>query len=467
MNHFQAARRFIKSALVFLCFCSPASAFVGELDHQDRFPFVVSLSSSVGGCTGVVAYNGLIATAAHCVWDEKGSARNMTISFVDALGRNMQANAVKIFVPEEYKKAYMVHRSSGSRNFYTVTPHDIAFIAPDRLVEPVGFPHWATEMLIPSQGNYVVEADIIGHLGGTDDWTPELLEKLDRNLKETLGDRATIRATVVGFGNHVCRDYEKRGKTCTSDGGRRFGEVPLDPSLGAGGKQMPWVWCTGRDAQGINPVQQGDSGGSVFVRAKDGRWLFVGHTSAGGANDSCASSLFGHFALLAEAASWFEEYAGSKGGFMHSDAWREQQVIRFVKEYFESWSSPNEEALARLQTFYMGTVDFYGKRRKFSSILAEKQSIAHKWPERRYRVRADSIEVKCNEFVPDKFCGASAIVDWVVSDPANGTRKTGVSRFEFELNVWNLHYGYGGDRRDFDLGIGFPPLIMAERGRNL
>lgn len=447
----------------------PASAFVGQLDTENRFPFVVRLTydtaTGSGSCSGVAAYNGIVATAAHCVWNENGWVRNMKISFVDAKGRNVEANAIKFFMPEEFKKLYSMFKAGQSGEILTY--QDIAFIIPDRIVEPIGYPHWITEILVPNAAEREHEFDIFGFKAGPGSWTPELRQKLDNAIGRTFGSLNSAKAVAVGYGNFMCVDYNARKGDCVSDDNKRFGEIPLNADAEAAGKRAPWIWCTRRNAAGINPVQHGDSGGPVFVRALDGRWLFAGFTSNGNSAESCASSIFSHLGLYAEAASWFENYTSSRGGFGHSPEWRTAQIERFIEELFESWSSPNAEALLRLKTFYLPEIEFYGKRRSFEEILRERQQFVERWPERDYDVRLGSVEVLCNEFIPDKFCSASAIVDWRVANPATGASRKGTSRYNFDLNVWRMHYGYGGDRRDFDPGIGFPPTITGENGSNL
>jgi trypsin len=444
---------------------SPGNAFVGQVDNENRFPFVVRLNSSAGSCSGVVAYNGIVATAAHCVWNENGLARNMTVSFVDAKGRNVRANAIKIFMPDEFKKLYSMYKAGQSAAILTY--QDIAFVIPDRIVEPIGYPHWITEILVPNAAEKEHEFDIFGFKAGPGSWTPELRRKLDNVIGRTFGPLNSARAVAVGYGNFLCTDYDAREADCISDDKRRFGEIPINADIEVDEKRAPWIWCTGRDVVGINPVQHGDSGGPVFVRALDGRWLFAGFTSNGSSARSCASSILSHLALYAEAASWFEEYTSTRGRFEHSAEWREAQIGRFIEELFESWSSPNDEALLRLKTFYLDDIQFYGKRRSFDEILKERRQFVDRWTQRDYRVRPGTIEVLCNEFVPDKFCSASAVVDWRVTNPMTGASRQGTSRYNFDLNVWNLHYGYGGDRRDFDPGIGFPPHITGENGSTL
>jgi hypothetical protein len=455
---------FLRMFLLAFLFNTPAHSFVGEIDNNEQFPYVVRLESSIGGCTGVAAYNGLVSTAAHCVWDENGIAQNMSIFYKDVNGDNVQAKGVKIFFPNEFKKVFEDYHRTG--NGFLLTAYDIAFIVPDRLIETVGFPHWGTEMLVPSPGIAARTAadDLASSLNGADNWTPAQLQLLDQRLVDTLGSQPDVAAAVVGFGKYFCNDYGDREHNCKSDNRRRFGQLPLGRDLEANGKRMPWVWCTKKNTEGINPIQHGDSGGPLFLRAVDGRWLYVGQINAGNSDSGCSSSLFGHFSLLSTAAKYFEQYA-AEHSFQHTDTWRQAQIERFVREYFDSWSGPNEEALSRLKTFYLDTVSFYGKEKAFQAILNEKTVIAAKWPKRRYTV--SNTTVSCNEFVPDKFCNVSATVDWAISNPDTGASKSGESQFNFGLNVWNMHYGYGGDRRDFDYGIGFGPTIYTEAGRTL
>jgi hypothetical protein len=171
----------------------PALGMVGQIDYQDRYPFVVRLSSEVGGCSGVASRTGLVSTAAHCVWDDtNGIAKNMQITYVTADGVTKTVKAKKIFIAPKYPEASWhwsryknkVSQSENSLNFARMNIHDIAFIVPAERVKTLGFPHWITE---------IVNQD--GKSADIEKWLGPL-------------DRAEMMS--IGYGKFLCKDYNSR-----------------------------------------------------------------------------------------------------------------------------------------------------------------------------------------------------------------------------------------------------------------
>jgi hypothetical protein len=186
----------------------------------------------------------------------------------------------------------------------------------------------------------------------------------------------------------------------------------------------------------------------VFVRAVDGRWLFAGHTSGGNNSWSCASSIIAHRDLLTAA----EDYARSEDyfrrfGVPHSDeqAWKPDAALRFLNEIFESWSSPNPEALRRLETLYWGGAEYYKKG--FTSreyITREKSAIFRRWPNRSYRI----IHAKVTEcFGNRSACYVSADVEWDLSNSDLHKRVTGKTKYIFLLTLWQGFWGFEAEER--------------------
>ena len=434
--------RFFAPFLQLLCLCTPAAAFVGEVDSLDQFPFVVQLHAEGQrgdgwSCSGVVSRAGLVSTAAHCVWEANvGFARKVSISYTDADGDRRTVGHRRIFIPEAYKEAsynWTRAKESGSSNanalFHRQAEHDIAFIVPAEGIEVVGFPHWATELL---------------HDGRLP----------DDALSKAFGDLDGRRAVTVGYGNFYCRDYFSREQGCVSDGERRFGEMPLQSSLKVGEEIYvpPRLWCTGRNESGINPVQHGDSGGPTFVRAMDGRWIFVGYVSGGNSFGNCSSSILANLEIFRRAAEYYHGIASSIPS-TPAQNWERRQMERFLEEVYDSWSSPNSEALARLQALYHENVYINGRLLYFEEFLAKRTKFAERWPSRDFRVRGGSLRVESDDEAGDPVATVKAIIDWTAANESHTEQERGA--FSVSMVV-NYHFDL---EEQIALGGGLEPQI--------
>jgi hypothetical protein len=111
--------------------------------------------------------------------------------------------------------------------------------------------------------------------------------------------------------------------------------------------------------------------------------------------------------------------------------------------YFDYWSAPNAETLAATPDFYGSNVIFHGRSMSLRDLLAEKRRFVQRWPERRYRPRADTMGISCDP--SGRSCTVRSVFDFTASNPANGRRSQGIATIE-------LVVGFVGDR----------PVITAE-----
>ncbi|MBX9841908.1 MAG: hypothetical protein K2Z80_08900 [Xanthobacteraceae bacterium] len=437
----------------------PVGAVVGTLDTEDKFPFVVQLDIQYSDgrqflCSAAVSRAGLVSTAAHCIWrPDAGLATRVYVKYRDADGRQRRVREHKIFYPKAFERemtnwdAAMKGARPAAWNVMDAHRQDIAFIVPAEFVEVEGFPHWGTELL--QNESCFISMEELAQYG--DRPPPRCAgkfsqEKFDREL----GDLRRVKAMAVGYGDYDCKSFQDRSygadAGCRSDGQRRHVEVPLVPRKSVG---APDVWCTGqvsRNDEMINPVQHGDSGGPRFIRALDGRWLFVGYTSGGNNSSECASSIFGHLDLWKEAALYMARIRYRQNG---ADNWNKNQMRRFLAEVLDSWSAPNDESLRRLGSLYSDGGE--GAR-----TAEEKRRLFGKWVTRRFAIKSRTdIEVE-EDSVGDPVNGVKATVEWQLED-ADGARVFGnaqfnlVVRYNFD-NELKLAYG------STDIG----PIILKE-----
>ena len=103
-----------------------------------------------------------------------------------------------------------------------------------------------------------------------------------------------------------------------------------------------------------------------------------------------------------------------------------QRASRFMDEYFRHFSSP--DVLSKFQQDYAGYIDYYGKVVNRATVMREKASFVHRWPQRDYRPRQDSLVVSCmNE--TERLCVVTGLVDFECRSPERHAASTGVARF--------------------------------------
>jgi hypothetical protein len=284
-------------------------------------------------------------------------------------------------------------------------------------------------------------------------------------MKEEFGEPDRMKLRAVGYGINWCSDWDKerdKDGNCIKDEIRRYAdlEITLPRSKGFtnGDFEPPMVWCS--KASNVGPAGQipdvwsvrgGDSGGPWFVRALDGRWIFVGYSSGGNNEGGCASSLLANYHLYREAQ---HSVALTKGhNDLPNDKWRHAQLKIFFADFFESWSSPNGEALKRLQFFYYGYWGMYldGKHKTFPELYHEKKKFAERWPLRKYRPMLDTMRSSCNERGRyNIWCAVKLMVEWTVESSERNERKRGVAEYQFELNTAAF---YSNLQEDFGQGV--------------
>lgn len=420
-----------------------AQAAVGTIDSENRFSFVVELQvtwqdGSGSGCSGVIL-DRVIGTAAHCVWsdepgDRHGWAKNVTVEYVDVLGIKRSQTSTHFHVPPEYINS----ASEDEENAL----YDIAYLVVDTSVDTVGYVHWGSELLAPPFSNLRHQFPKVGAEESPENYNYEIRGKFQASFADVIRDQFDLdnaHAIIVGFGNFACEDFSKREGNCQLDHQRRFVEVPLKSSVQR--YQPPQIWCTGQTREGINPVQHGDSGGPVFIQARDGRLVFVGYTSRGNTAWSCASSMFNAM------NTWRDVYASRyyidgydnnlKDPTRDAEfrrtylAWAHANSKRFFNEYLERWSSPNEMTLRAFRSLY--GIRLYDPKQEASveRLYEQKKDFVARWPKRNYEVKGGtSPTVWCDEnhlAEAETKCEVRAEINWEVSNPLTGAKSNGTS----------------------------------------
>jgi len=107
------------------------------------------------------------------------------------------------------------------------------------------------------------------------------------------------------------------------------------------------------------------------------------------------------------------------------------RVRDFILRYHTAWSASGREAARALAAFYGDTVRYYGNLLAKAAVLRDKSNFAARWPDRDYRVDADSFRVSCGAGT----CAASYQVRFAARDRAANRAASGTAQARVMLAV--------------------------------
>jgi hypothetical protein len=103
-----------------------------------------------------------------------------------------------------------------------------------------------------------------------------------------------------------------------------------------------------------------------------------------------------------------------------------------VTSYLDSWSAPNDEALAAAADFYAPYVFFHGRNVSLRNLVREKRRFVRRWPERQYRPQQDSLKVGCEP--SGRFCTVHAVFNFMAANPRRGRRTEGIAALQIVVS---------------------------------
>ena len=104
---------------------------------------------------------------------------------------------------------------------------------------------------------------------------------------------------------------------------------------------------------------------------------------------------------------------------------------RFVDDYYRKMSEPDNAVIGYLGSVVAQPVHFYGKTIDRRRLLDDQQAYLRRWPERRFVVRADSVQTNCD--ASGGSCSVNGVLDYDVRDPVGNQAHWGTERFELQL----------------------------------
>lgn len=107
----------------------------------------------------------------------------------------------------------------------------------------------------------------------------------------------------------------------------------------------------------------------------------------------------------------------------------EDAALALLLAFNQDWSMANPQALARMASYYAGSVEFYGKQLSHAEVMAEKETFAKRWPKRAYDVMPGTVSVYCSS----DGCLVDAIISWTAASDERGKKASGQSTWTLIL----------------------------------
>lgn len=103
----------------------------------------------------------------------------------------------------------------------------------------------------------------------------------------------------------------------------------------------------------------------------------------------------------------------------------------FVEDYMRRTEGRTEDVLAFVRNSFGAEIRYYGKVVPNAQVVEEKRRYLTRWPERRYRLRADTMRVQCDE--AQASCLMAGELDYDVRDPRAPRASSGGATYELRV----------------------------------
>ena len=130
-----------------------------------------------------------------------------------------------------------------------------------------------------------------------------------------------------------------------------------------------------------------------------------------------------------DVAPWPTPQLPSKANQEPSEDDLSNRARAFVIAIQSRWSDANSTALNWLDTLYAPEVDYYGKRLSRDAVLAEKRQFAERWPERAYKIKANSMMAHCSA----SECVVTGNIEWEARSRTRNAASSGMATFAYVL----------------------------------
>lgn len=111
---------------------------------------------------------------------------------------------------------------------------------------------------------------------------------------------------------------------------------------------------------------------------------------------------------------------------------RSEAARNLTIRYLQSWSAATDETLDATAEFYAPRVLFHGRLVSLRNLMREKRRFIRRWPERRYRPLANTIQVACEAQGDD--CAVQAIFEFSAANPRRGRQTQGTGALQLVMS---------------------------------
>lgn len=109
----------------------------------------------------------------------------------------------------------------------------------------------------------------------------------------------------------------------------------------------------------------------------------------------------------------------------------EQRAVAFVTNDMVRSEGSAAEYLDYARRSIDDQVDYYGKPTSRADVLKDKERYVARWPVRSYRLRPETVRASCDQ--PRSICHVDGVLDFNLSNPADGRKSSGASSFGFGI----------------------------------
>lgn len=115
---------------------------------------------------------------------------------------------------------------------------------------------------------------------------------------------------------------------------------------------------------------------------------------------------------------------------------REMEISarKFIADLQIISSQDNAAFLNAIPNYYTNQVKFYGKNFSLDQVLNDKSNFVRRWPQRRYQVRPQTINVFCS--TQSNRCDVEGLVDWEVQNLAKNKYISGSSNMKYKIEYF-------------------------------
>jgi hypothetical protein len=104
---------------------------------------------------------------------------------------------------------------------------------------------------------------------------------------------------------------------------------------------------------------------------------------------------------------------------------------QFLEDYMKRTEGETEQVLSFVRNNFGAEIRYYGKTVPLAQVVQEKRSYLNRWPQRRYTLKPDAVNIRCDE--ARSSCLMSGELDYDVRDPRSARASSGSATYELRV----------------------------------